>query len=201
MTTVSKFPSKKFIGKEFLTDKGYVRRNSFTAPVAISATYIKGLTATSASLVTTFSTFTHQPDCVRGISITPGGTTADVATCDIVVNGTDVRGATISDTLHFTANDTLKQVSLKAFKTITSVVIPAQDGGGATFSVGVEDLLGLDRKMVEGSVLGEYCDGVLGAAATVTYSSTVLSLNTFIPATATNATHNYSVIFVSTEII
>lgn len=181
------------------SSNGYIRRQKWTDAVATSATALKALTATSSSVTTTI-TPTSQPDFARLVSVTPGGTTADVAAGSYVLTGTNVRGETITDTLTFAANDTTKQVSVKAFKTVTSLLCPIQDGAGATFSIGVEDAMGLDRCMSEAAVVDAYIDGTRETtAATVTFNASDVSKNTVDPNTALNASRDLSVVFVSTE--
>lgn len=179
---------------------GVLRRQTWTDAAAVSAAGLKALTATSASVATTI-TPTAQPDFARKISVTPGGTTADVKAGNYVLTGTDIRGNVITDTLVFADNDTAKQVSLKAFKTVVSLVAPIQDGAGATFSIGVEDALGLDRCMSEAAVVDAYIDGVRETtAATVTFHATDVSKNTVDPNTALNAARDLTVTFIATEL-
>lgn len=185
---------------EIQSRQGYVRRQTWTDPIAVSATALKALTATSDSVATTI-TPTSQPDFARKISVTPGGTTADVAAGDYVVTGTNIRGEAITDTLTFAANATTKQVTTKAFKTVTNVVAPIQDGAGATFSIGVEDAMGLDRCMSEAAVLDAFIDGVRETtAATVTFDADEVEKNTVDPNTALNAARDLTVVFVPTEL-
>ncbi len=191
--------TRKIVGEQ-QSAFGYIRRQKWTDPVAVSATRIKALTATSASVVTNFTTFAAQPDFARVVSITPGGTTADVAAGNYVITGTDIRGNVITDTLVFSANDTLKQVSVKAFKTVTNVLLPIQDGAGATFSVGVEDGLGLDRCMVGNEVVLATLDGTFETTRpTVTYHATDISKNFVDPNTALDASKDLVVVYVTTE--
>lgn len=102
---------------------------------------------TSAAAVV-LSSFTAQPDVPRNITITPTGTTGDVESCVITVAGTNIRGAAISETFTFSANDSTLVAGAKAFKTVTSVTWPADcESGGfaATWIVGVGDVLGLSK--------------------------------------------------------
>lgn len=180
---------------------GYMRRQKWTDPVAVSATRLKTAAATSGSVVTNVTTFTAQPDFARKIIVTPGGTTADVPTGDVVITGTNIRGETITDTLTFAANDTGAQTSLKAFKTVTNVLFPVQDGASATYGIGVTDAMGLDRCMAESAVIDAYLDGTRETtAATVTAHATDVSKNTVDPNTALDASKDLVVIFVSTEV-
>lgn len=185
---------------ELMSSQGYLVRQKFTDPAAVSANSLKALTATSASVVTNI-TPSAQPDFARKVSVTPGGTTADVAAGSYVLTGTDIRGKVITDTLTFSANDTLKQVSVKAFKTVTNLSAPIQDGAGATFSIGIEDALGLKRCMSEAAVLDAYIDGVRETtAATITFDATDVSKNTVDPNTALNAARDLTVAYISCEL-
>lgn len=190
---------QKSIAQEVQSAFGYIRRQKWTDPIAVSATALKALTATSDSVATTI-TPTSQPDFARLISVTPGGTTTDVAAGDYILTGTDIRGNTITDTLTFAANASTKQVSVKAFKTVTSLVCPVQDGAGATFSIGVEDALGLDRCMTGNEVILATIDGAYETTRpTVTYHATDISKNTIDPNTALNASRDLVAVYVSTE--
>lgn len=90
--------------------------------------------------------FTNPP-YPRNLTITPGGTTGDVKKSDIVVEGTNIKDEPITETFSFEADATTATVGNKAFKTVTKVTIPAQDGAGATFKIGWGDKLGLPFKI------------------------------------------------------
>jgi hypothetical protein len=179
---------------------GYLRRQKWTNPVAVDADRILNDQATSNSVITTVTSFLAQPDFARKITVTPGGTTADVPAGDVVITGTNIRDEVISDTLTFAANDTAAQTSLKAFKTITSIVFPIQDGAAATYDVGVNDALGLDRCMSGNEVLRATMDGTIeGTLPTVTWNATDVSKNTVDPNTALNAALDLAVVYIATE--
>jgi hypothetical protein len=191
----------KTIVDDVMSSYGYLVRQQWTNPVAVSATRLKTAQATSASVVTTVTSFTAQPDFARKIRVTPGGTTADVPTGDVTITGTNIRDEVITDVCTFAANDTAAQDTLKAFKTVTSVVFPIQDGAGATYGIGVTDALGLKRCMSEAAVIDTYVDGVRETtAATVTSHATDVSKNTVDPNTALDAAKDPTVVFVSTEL-
>jgi len=109
------------------------------------------------------TTFTAQPDVPRNITITPTGTTTDVESCAIVVTGTNFFGASITDTITFSANASALVSGVKAFASVTSVAFPAScESGGfaATWIVGVGDVLGMKRCMdVAGHVMFATLDG------------------------------------------
>lgn len=200
MPTVVNTPYNTYLGAEFQSVNGYIKRNAWVDAAAVAAANLKALTASSSSVATTI-TGISSPDYARKISVTPGGTTADVKAGSYVLTGTDIRDQVITDTLTFADNDTVKQVSVKAFKTVTSLLVPIQDGNGATFSVGVEDAMGLDRCMSDAAVIDAYIDGVRETtAATVTFHATDISKNTVDPNTALNAARDLAVVFVSTEL-
>jgi len=179
---------------------GYLRRQAWTDPLALSTTRLTTAQATSAA-ITTVTTFTAQPDFARQITILPGGTTADVKAGDYVITGTNIRGEVISDTLVFADNATVAQTSIKAFKTVTSIVYPVQDGTAATFAVGINDALGLDRSMNANEViLVTVSAGTFETTRpTVTFHATDVSRNTIDPNTALDAAKDVTCVFVSTE--
>jgi hypothetical protein len=192
--------NSRILAAEFQSQNGYLRRQAWAAPIAVSAVALKALTATSSSLVTTI-TPSAQPDFARIISVTPGGTTADVAAGSYVLTGTDIRGNVITDTLTFSANDTLKQVSVKAFKTVVSLLCPIQDGAGATFSIGVEAGLGIDRICAENVVITGSATGTVEATKPViTYDSTDIAKNYVTFTTSLNAALNFALWYLTKEL-
>lgn len=180
---------------------GYIRRQKWTDPVAVSATRLKTAQATSNSVTTTVTSFSAQPDFARKITVTPGGTTTDVPAGDVTITGTNIRDEVITDTITFAANASSAGSTSKAFKTVTSVVFPVQDGGSATYGIGVSDAMGLDRCMSEAAVIDAYIDGTRETtAATVTYDASDVSKNTVDPNTALDASKDLVVLFVPTEL-
>ncbi len=154
------------------------------APILAATNYIKTTYAgpTSAAAVV-LTSFTHQPDVPRNITITPTGTTGDVENCVITVAGTNINNHAITEDLTFAANDSTAQVSLKAFKTVTSVTWPlnCESGGfGATWIIGVGDVLGLKSCMAQAGDLGwTVFDGVYeGTRATCVAHATEVANNT-----------------------
>lgn len=146
---------------------------NFGAPIAASGSTISNDTAGNiAAGAVTLSTFTSQPDVPRNIVITPGSTTADVAACTIVVNGTNINGKTISENFVFAENASTATTGAKAFKTISSVVFPAncEDSPfGATWDIGVGEKIGLRQCMDDAGAWGWSTVGGTkeGTAATV----------------------------------
>lgn len=169
---------------------GYVHRQQWTAPLAASATKI--LSAQSLASGGTVTSFLAQPDFPRNVQVVASGST----TATVTINGTDIRGASISSTM--TLNGSTPVVGTVAFASITSIVLPTVSA--TTLNVGTGAALGLDRKMSENSVLFTNTDGTKdGTAATVTYSASAISANTITTNTAPNGTHNFAAWFATVE--
>lgn len=157
-----------------------IEKQVVAIPVVANTTRLKALTATSATLTTTISTFLAQPDVPRNITVTTGGTTSDCKAANVTVSGTNFYGAAITDTLAISDNQAGSTSGVKAFKTVTSVSIPAQDGAGCTYSVGVGDVLGLKSCMdVAGHVIQTVFNGVYeGTRATCVADADEVEKNT-----------------------
>jgi len=182
--------SPRLVYREIQTPGGYIRRQVWSAPLAASATAIISAHALDGS---TLTTFVAQPDKPRNVQIVASGST----TANVTINGTNIRGDSISETLAL--NGTTPVIGNHAFASITSIVLPTV--GATTINVGTGVKLGLDRRMAEASVIDAYTDGVRETtAATVAFSATTTSLNTVSTNTAPNGTRNFSVIFVTTEV-
>lgn len=135
-----------------LPSQAVLEKQTITTPVVAAATRIlsahAGVTATSPVTVTTFAA---QPDVPRNLTVTPSGTTADVTACTVTITGKDYWGATISENFAITNTQSTATVGVRAFKTVTSVLIPAacESGGthAATWGVGIGSKLGLSKCM------------------------------------------------------
>lgn len=128
-----------------LASQALLEQRSFSAPVLADVDRILDDQATSASATTSVTSFLAQPDVCRTLSITPGGTTADVAAGDVVVTGFNANGSSFTESFTFTANQTTIVNGSKAFCSVSSILFHQQDGASATFDVGVLDALGLHR--------------------------------------------------------
>lgn len=154
---------------------------------------------TSAAAVLVSSGFT-QPDVPRAISITPGGTTADVAACTITVTGKNIQNQTISDTFAFAANASTVTTGTKAFKSITSVSFPAacEDSPfGATWDVDTTDKLGLRRCMDKAghALMTTFAGAYETTRATVTADNDEVEKNTVDPNGTLDATKDLEVFY------
>ena len=161
-------------------DRGFVANLAWTAEetAAASATGVHAAITGSASAVTTVTTGITNPPCARNLTVTPGGTTTDVATGDVTITGTNINGETITEAFAFLANATDPTVGAKAFKTVTSIAIPQQDGAAATFAIGTGQLIGLPYKLSKKRVLVTLNDGVVDTAPALTISASALESNT-----------------------
>jgi len=83
-----------------------------------------------------------NPDVPRTITIT--GSQSGI-TGNVVIAGTDAAGNVITETL--AANGTATVESTRAFKTVTSITVPAKNATGDTISVGTGKKVGLPRKV------------------------------------------------------
>lgn len=127
--------------------------------------------------------------CPRNIVITPGGTTASVKGVAITVYGTNINNEAISEAILMTENGTDAVVGSKAFKTVTSIVIPAQDGAGATFAFATGSKLGLPFKLASNQVImAKFGAAHDSALPTVAVSSTAVESNTVTFATTLDGT-------------
>jgi hypothetical protein len=168
-----KLPTQQVVEKQTISDPAAAGTTDMLSAFA---------GATSAAAVTR-TTFVAQPDVPRNLVITPGGTTTDVEACTVVVNGTNFFGTAISENFAFLANASTATTGAKAFKTVTSVVFPANcESGGfaATWDMGFGEKLGLKRCMdAAGHLLMSTVAGAYEATRpTVTASATAVESNT-----------------------
>jgi hypothetical protein len=120
-----------------------------------------------------------NPDVPRNITATAGGTGANVTAVRVTVHGTDADGQAISEQLPaFTAGQAGTVAGNKAFKTVTSITIPA-NGDGVTTAIGTGAKLGLGTRLKRNTVITAYLDGAKeGTAPTVVIDADEISGNT-----------------------
>ncbi len=128
----------------------------------------------------TITTGFTDPPTPRVISASSAGTAGDIKAIQVTVNGLDANGVAISEVLPvFTVNTATTVVGAKAFASITSVVIPAHDGTGATTSFGLGDILGLGVPLTRNSVLATFFGGVREATLpAVAFNGSAVESNT-----------------------
>jgi hypothetical protein len=152
---------------------------SLGSPANASATGVHAaVTDTGApSVVTTAIT---NPTTPRNITVTAGGTAADIKPIKVKVEGKDASGAAISEEIGpFTENTAGTVEGKKAFASVSKITIPAHDGTGATTAVGFGNVLGLGFELSRNTILNSFLNGVRETTdPTVTISTSVLSENT-----------------------
>lgn len=147
---------------------------------ALGATTAVHAAVTDNGAQQTVTTAITNPDVPRNITATAGGTGADIGAIQVVIHGTNAEGVAISETLPaFTANTPGTVLGAKAFATVTSVVIPAHDGTGATTAIGTGSVLGLGHRISRDSIGNAYLGGTReGTRPTVAFSATAIESNT-----------------------
>ena len=129
-------------------DRAFLANVNIPAALAADSAGMKDGAATSATAITTISTFLRQPDWPRNIVVVVAATTAaDIAACNIVVTGINFADEVITETHAVTADTAGTFTGTKAFKTVTSVVVPIQDGASVTVDVGWGVIFGLPYKL------------------------------------------------------
>lgn len=109
----------------------------------------------------TIATGITSPPTARTVTATAGGTAGDIGAIQVTVNGTNDDDEAISEVLPaFTVNTAGTVQGAKAFKTVTSFVVPAHDGLAATTEIGLGDKLGLGVALPRDTVIAAFLDGV-----------------------------------------
>ena len=146
--------------------------------VAAIAAILAAVTDTGVQQVIT--TGLNTPEVPRNITATSGGTAGDIKAIQVIVAGTNAEDVAITETLPiFTVDSATTVAGAKAFKTVTSVTIPAHDGTGATTSIGFGDVLGIGHRLARKTVAKAYLADVLeGTGPTVLVHASALESNT-----------------------
>lgn len=174
---------RNFLDQKYPTQQA-VEKQSITNPLGASTTNIVNTDAAGTSgSAATISTFSAQPDVPRNLVITPGATTADVGTCTVTVTGTDFYGQALTEEFSITANQSTATTGSKAFKTVTSVALPAACEDSpytAAWSIGSGEKLGLKYCLEKaGHILFSTIDGAKeGTAPTMAANTSTVSSNT-----------------------
>lgn len=139
---------------------------------------------TSATEIVTVTEFLNQPPCPRQITAIVKATDATEVTADstIIINGTNIAGDAITETLTFTANLATALTTAKAFKTITSIVFSEQADGTPAFDIGWNEVFGLPFMFTEKPFMLEKFDGVVQfTAGTLTIDADEIEKNVYNP--------------------
>lgn len=187
--------------------KGVVGRyNSWaTARPPSSSAFVMATQQASTSTTTTITTFTssagaailNSPDYPRAVRVCPS-TSAFVSAASssfmVLVTGTDQFGNTVTDTIS-TGGGAGPIDGQIAFKTITSIVLPACSSPLTPFTISLSNIFGLDRtpssvaSVIRGAVNGtaEATAPVVGAPSTSGTGTPATG-----PATITRSTVKFS---------
>lgn len=171
--------------------------DEFTDGVAASANAIKTAIATVAApttyVVADLNGTTGAAVMVppRNITITTAGGTAADAPATATINGT-FRGKAQTDTITVAQTATIA-TGVKPFDKVTSIVLPAADGTGATlaFGFGLGYGTGKTPKSRAGGVVlvREQIDGALVTTGAITANSL------YTPATAPDGAHDWAIFY------
>jgi hypothetical protein len=185
---MSFYPHNPLMGQQLQSDvPGVNVDESFLAHVQFSAanavvSAVAGVHAavTDNGAIQTITTGITQPGTPKNITATTDGTAADIKAVQVIIHGTNYLDEVISETLPvFTENTKTTVLGNKAFKTVTSFVLPIMDGTGATVSIGFGEKLGLPYKLSHNTVQKAFLNNALeGTAPTVTVSATEICNNT-----------------------
>lgn len=127
----------------FQTEAGNppVTSTTIAAPAAPSATGVKAAFTDDAK----YNVFYNKTPLIdngsagKKATASVAGVAADVKAVQVIVEGTDIADAPLTESLPaFTVNTLGTVTGSSLFKTITKVTMPAHDGTGATTSVGIE---------------------------------------------------------------
>ena len=174
-----------------VADIGYIANLAWTAVQTVAADtdgIFDGIAAADATAEPAGTTvtatpasdkFVAQPPCARNLTVTVAATTAGhVKAAAIVVTGKNLAGETITESFTPTADTPDTLVGAKAFASVTSVAVPAQDGDSVTVDVGFGQLIGLPYKLDKKRVILTLNDGVVDTAPTLAISASALEGNT-----------------------
>ena len=164
--------------------KGGILRYTADEAADLDANGILEEHETSTTEITTATVFAHTLPCPRQITAIVKGDNATEVTADstIIINGTNILGKTITETLTFTSNLATAKTTVKAFKTVTSIVFSAQADGTPAFDVGWNEVIGLPFMFTEKPFVLEKFTGVVQyTAGTLTIDDDEIEKNTYDP--------------------
>lgn len=160
-------------------DRAFLAHVNIPDALAADSDGMKDGAATSATAITTISTFLRQPDWPRNIVVVVAATTAaDIAAGNVVVTGLNFADEVITETHAVTADTAGTFTGTKAFKTVTSVAVPIQDGASVTIDIGWGMIFGLPYKLYADELLILKLFNKAADAATVVADATDIDKNT-----------------------
>lgn len=193
---MSLYPENPNVAREYQTDTGGAVRTAVAhvARLRLSAAQAAAASTTGVHAAHTdtgsqvvLTTGITNPPYPRNVSATAGGTAGDIKAIQVIVAGTNINDEAITETLPaFTVDTAGTVLGAKAFKTVTSITIPAHDGTGATTAIGFGDKIGLPDFLPFGNtVIAAAVGGTREATApTVVADDNELEKNTVDPNSA-----------------
>lgn len=116
----------------------------------------------------------------RNITATSGGTSGDIKAVQVTIVGTNYNDEVITEVLPiFTANSATTVTGSLAFKTVTSISIPAHDGLGATTEIGFGTKFGIPYLLESAELVILKFFNKAVDSGTVTADATDLEKNVF----------------------
>ena len=169
------------------------------ADAALASTTAVHAAVTDTGVQQVVTTGITNPDVPRVISATAGGTAGDIKAIQVTVTGTNMADEVITEILPaFTADTAATKTGSKAFKTVTSITIPAHDGTGATTSIGYGAALGIPYKLkYAGQVYKAYFNGSGETLSAQSVSTTATESNTVTTTTALNGAKDLELIIIA----
>lgn len=166
-----------------LPGQNVLEHKTWALPSVASASGVKLAAAITSGSTTTITSFTAQPDYPRNITLTPTGTTANVAAGTAVVSGLNIFGKSMSENFAISSAQSTATTGSKAFKTVSSVSFPAASGTGVTLSIGTGSKLGIPHCMNNAGeyVFSEFNGAYETTRGTMAVDATTVESNTFTP--------------------
>ena len=193
-------PYNHFIGQHLMThvegltvDRAYIAHYVIPVGKAVAADtdYVLAATALDADEVTVVTTGITNPPTPRVLSITGNKSTA---VGDVIIEGTDMAGAELVETITSTGDATV--VGTKAFATVTKITLPAFAGAVAeAISVGLADAFGLPYRLPYDTIIKMFNGGQVATvvSATSSFDAVNLSENYIDPSVALDPTKQVDV--------
>ena len=153
-----------------LKDFNHIAVQEWVNPKVVGAASVLAATALLSGTTKTVTTGITQPDFPRCVSIVCSAANTGV----VAISGTNINGVTISENI--TLNGVTGVNGLKAFATITQIVLPQYNAGGDTVSVGLTKKFGYQDAVSGDYVIMAAVAGVKEGTAPTTVSNALVEL-------------------------
>ena len=143
--------------------------DEWTNPAAADADAIKASIASSASIAT-YTGSALDGAVGAGVMSPPRNITitttsdADIDAVDVVITGIDLNDQELVDTITLTDAGNTTDVGTACFKSVTSIVIPAQSGTGGALTFGFGNAIGLSKSLKSRAGLSSLTREIVGGA-------------------------------------